>query len=70
MTGMGVAVVMPPDVSRKVLFQTKRNAEESRNDPSAAAEIEAMLARNGFDIVAVTAMYSFKLDVCLTCLIA
>jgi hypothetical protein len=46
---------MPPETSCKVLMQTKRNAEQWRNDQDAAAEIEARLARHGFDTLSVTA---------------
>jgi hypothetical protein len=46
---------MPPEASCKVLMQTRRNAEEWRNDREAAAEIEARLARHGFDVLSVTA---------------
>jgi hypothetical protein len=46
---------MPIEASCKVLMQTRRNAEEWRNDREAAAEIEARLARHGFDVLSVTA---------------
>jgi hypothetical protein len=46
---------MPIEASCKVIMQTKRNAEQWRNDRDAAAEIEARLARHGFDVFSVTA---------------
>jgi hypothetical protein len=46
---------MPPEAECKVLMQTRRNAEEWRNDREAAAEIEGRLARHGFDVLSVTA---------------
>jgi hypothetical protein len=46
---------MPIESSCKVVMHAKRNAEQWRKDRDAAVEIEARLARHGFDVLSVTA---------------
>jgi hypothetical protein len=46
---------MPAEAADNVHMQTKRNAEQWRSDRRAADEIEARLARHGFDLTSITA---------------
>jgi hypothetical protein len=46
---------MPAGAADNVHMQTKRNAEQWRSDRGAADEIEARLARHGFDLTSITA---------------
>jgi hypothetical protein len=43
------------DASHTLQVETRRNASEWRDDPKAAAEIEARLARHGYDTIAINA---------------
>lgn len=46
---------MPPEMSELVRLHSTRGAADWKQRPDAAAEIEAHLARNGFDAIAVNA---------------
>jgi hypothetical protein len=46
---------IPDYAARTMLAQTRRNAQQWREDPVAAAEIEGRLEQHGFDAVAINA---------------